>query len=47
MVSKSEPYFQVGDLMLQGRIVALVNEGKLLADGDPWDMQSCQVRLPD
>jgi hypothetical protein len=47
MVSKSESYFQVGDLMLQGRIVALVNEGKLLADGDPWDMQSCQVRLPD
>jgi len=47
MVSKSEPYFQVGDLMLHGRIVALVNEGKLLADGDAWDMQSRRVRLPD
>jgi len=42
----SEPYFQVGDLMLLTRVVALVGEGKLLADGDPWDMRSCRVRLP-
>jgi hypothetical protein len=43
----SEPYMQVGDVMLRMRVVALVAEGKLLADGDPWDMRSCQVRLPD
>jgi len=41
-----EPYFQVGDLMLLTRILALVEAGKLLADGDPWDMQACRVRLP-
>jgi hypothetical protein len=41
-----EPYIQVGAVMLQTRVVALVNEGKLLADGDPWDMGSCSVRLP-
>jgi hypothetical protein len=43
----SEPYMQVGNVMLGTRIVALVSEGKLLADGDPWDTRSCQVRLPD
>ncbi len=37
-------YFQVGDVMLRARIVALVGEGRLLADGDPWEM-SCRVRL--
>jgi Protein of unknown function/Domain of unknown function (DUF1835) len=41
-----EPYVQVGDMMLLARVVALVGEGKLLADGDPWDMHSCRVRLP-
>jgi hypothetical protein len=41
----SEPYFQVGDLMLQSRVVALVGEGKLLAEGDPWEMRS-RVRHP-
>ncbi|HTG18750.1 MAG TPA: DUF3658 domain-containing protein [Reyranella sp.] len=41
-----EPYMQVGDMMLLARVVALVSEGKLLADGDPWDMRSCRVRLP-
>jgi hypothetical protein len=46
MASNSEPYFQVHDLMLLTRVVALVDEGKLLADGDPWDMRSCRVRLP-
>jgi len=40
-----KPYWQVGDLMLRARVVALVGEGKLLADGDPWD-SSCRVRLP-
>ena len=41
-----EPYMQVGDMMLLARVVALVGEGKLLADSDPWDMHSCRVRLP-
>jgi hypothetical protein len=39
-------YMQVGDMMMLARVVALVGEGKLLADGDPWDMRSCRVRLP-
>jgi|HubBroStandDraft_6_1064221.scaffolds.fasta_scaffold401856_1 hypothetical protein len=42
----SEPYFQTYELMLQARIVALVEKGRLLADGDPWNM-SCRIRLPD
>jgi hypothetical protein len=42
----SEPYYQVGDIMLLARVVGLVGEGKLLADRDPWDMRSCRVRLP-
>jgi hypothetical protein len=42
----AEPYYQVGDVMLLTRIVALVEAGKLLADGDPWDMRSCRLRLP-
>jgi Protein of unknown function/Domain of unknown function (DUF1835) len=41
-----EPYIQVGDVMLHNRVVALVCEGKLLADGDPWDL-SCPLRLPE
>ena len=42
-----EPYIQVGDLMLLTRIVALVDQGKLMAHGDPWLMRKCEVRLPD
>lgn len=42
-----EPYIQVGDIALLARLVALVEEGELLADGDPWDMRTCRVRLPD
>lgn len=41
-----EPYIQVGDLMLLTRIVALVDQGKLVAHGDPWMMRKCEVRLP-
>ena len=47
MAHNCEPYMQVGDVMLLARLVALVEEGKLLADGDPWDMRACRVRLPD
>jgi hypothetical protein len=46
MAYSSEPFYQVGDLMLLTRMVALVEAGKLLADGDPWDMRACKVRLP-
>jgi hypothetical protein len=42
----SDPYIQVGDVMLHARIVALVEEGKLVADGDPRQGRSCRVRLP-
>jgi hypothetical protein len=41
----SEPYLQTGDIMLLARIIALIDQGKLLAEGDPWDMQSSRVRL--
>jgi len=41
----SDPYLQVGDVMLRARVAALVGEGRLLADGDPWDL-SCRIRLP-
>lgn len=41
----SEPYLQVGDMMLLARVVALVEARKLVADGDPWKM-SCRIRLP-
>ena len=47
MAHNCVPYMQVGDVMLLARLVALVEEGKLLADGDPWDMRACRVRLPD
>jgi hypothetical protein len=47
MAHNSAPYMQVGDIMLLARLAALVEEGKLLADGDPWDMRACRVRLPD
>jgi hypothetical protein len=41
-----EPYRQVGEVMLLTRVVALVEQGKLLADGDPWDMFTYRIRLP-
>lgn len=46
-ISNSEPYDQVGDLPLLLRVVALVEEGKLLADGNPRNMHASRVRLPD
>jgi hypothetical protein len=39
--------FQVGDLMLLVRAVALVEQGRLLAKGDPWQMRSCEVRIAE
>lgn len=47
MAHGCEPYTQVSDIVLLARLVALVEEGELLADGDPWDMRTCRVRLPD
>ena len=47
MAHNCDPYMQVGDVMVLARLVALVEEGKLLADGDPWDMRACRVRLPN
>jgi len=47
MAHNCEPYMQVGDVMLLERLVALVEEGRLLADGDPRDVRACRVRLPD
>lgn len=47
MGNNMEPYFQVGDMMLLRRVVALVEQGKLLAHGNPWIMRSCEVKLPD
>ena len=41
-----DPYHQVGDIMLLTRVVALVESGKLVADGDPTDMHSTRIRLP-
>jgi hypothetical protein len=46
MGNDDEPYEQVGDVMLLTRVVAMVEQGKLIADGDPWDMRACRVRLP-
>lgn len=46
MVYTDEPYMQVGDVMLQSRAVVLIEQGKLLADGGPWDGRACRVRLP-
>ena len=47
MANNCDPYMQVGDVMLLARLVALIEERKLLADGDPGDMRACRVRLPD
>jgi hypothetical protein len=46
MAYGSEPYLQTGDVMLRSRVVALVDEGRLIADGDPRDFRSTRVRLP-
>lgn len=47
MGHNDDPYYQVGDLMLQRRVVDLVAEGKLIAEGDPCDMRTCRIRRPD
>jgi hypothetical protein len=47
MAHNCEPYMQVGDIMLLVRVVDLIDQGKLLAQGEPWDMHACRLRLPD
>jgi len=47
MGQNSEPYYQIGDTTLLNRLVALVEAGKLVADGNPWEMQNCRVRLAE
>jgi len=42
----SQPYHQVGHGMLLMRVVAMVEEGRLEVQGDPWDMRSSLIRLP-
>ena len=41
----SEPYDQIGNVMLHARLMTLVGDGKLVADGDPRTY-SARVRLP-
>ena len=43
----SEPYLQVGNFSLHSRVVVLIEQGKLIADGDPWDWSAGRVRLPE
>jgi hypothetical protein len=38
-------YWQVGNLMLQLRLVALAEQGKIVIDGDPMDIRAATVRL--
>ncbi|MCZ0732719.1 DUF3658 domain-containing protein [Phreatobacter sp. AB_2022a] len=45
LAASLEPYLQVGELMLRARLVALVTNGALVADGDPRDMRTCRIRL--
>jgi hypothetical protein len=40
------PYDQVGDWMLYTRLIALIDAGRLIADGDVGEGHSCRVRLP-
>jgi hypothetical protein len=46
MADESNDYLQVGDTMLLTRIISLIDEGKLLVDGDRRDIWSSRVRLP-
>ena len=40
-----ESYLHVSDTMLLARVMALIDEAKLVAEGIPWDMHACRVRL--
>jgi hypothetical protein len=47
LAASSEPYHQVGELMLTVRLQTLMDQGKLEVDGDLFDIQTCLVRLPE
>jgi hypothetical protein len=38
---------QVGNVLLAARVVALVEAGKLVADGDPWNWITTRIKLPE
>jgi hypothetical protein len=40
-----DPYYQVGDLSLHQRLIALVDKGTLEAEGDPREIRACKVRI--
>lgn len=42
----TEQYLQTGDIFQFARMVALVEAGKLRAEGDPRQPRTCRVRLP-
>ena len=39
------PYLQVGDLTLHNRVVELIRQEKLVAEGDIWDIWGCCICL--
>lgn len=41
----SDPYYQVGDVMLLVRLIALIEASLVEVDGDPYEMHVCRVRL--
>jgi hypothetical protein len=45
LAAQCDPYFQTSELTLNNRVVALIDSGSLIADGDPWNMYACRVRL--
>ncbi|WP_195909453.1 DUF3658 domain-containing protein [Rhizobium tubonense] len=45
--SSYKPYIQIGDIALHHRVVVLIEQGKLIADGDPSEIMACRVRLPE
>lgn len=44
-MGRERVWMQVGAMMLLARLVALVEAGRLEAEGNPWDIQKCRVRL--
>lgn len=42
-----EPFVQINDMVLSMRLAALVEAGRLLADGNVWPLANCRVRRPD
>lgn len=47
MLSSCERYVQVGDMVLHDRVIALIERGTLIANGDYFQMRASEIRLPD